>query len=103
MCITIFLFLLGGIDKFGEIIALVNFSPDTDRDAAEISWGNGYTNVYRLGYHGRLDVISVEPIKGKPYYRDHLPNLSKYKAVIHIWVPPNLESAGGGGGGEEDI
>ncbi|WAR14671.1 MIB2-like protein [Mya arenaria] len=31
--------------------------PDTDRDAAEVTWSNGYTNVYRLGYHGRLDVI----------------------------------------------
>lgn len=79
------LFLLnqGGKDKFGEVIAIVNFSPDTDHDAAEVTWRNGYTNVYRLGYRGRLDIICVEPIKGLPYYRDHIPVLSKFLGRVY--------------------
>ncbi|XP_052821129.1 E3 ubiquitin-protein ligase MIB2-like isoform X2 [Mya arenaria] len=65
----------GGEDKHGQVIAVVNFSPDTDRDAAEVTWSNGYTNVYRLGYHGRLDVIGDKCSQGGTYYRDHLPIL----------------------------
>lgn len=72
------------------MIAIVNFSPDTDHDAAEVTWGNGYTNVYRLGYRGRLDVVCVEPMKGTAYYKDHIPILSKLKftfffSKIYIW------------------
>ncbi|XP_053378625.1 E3 ubiquitin-protein ligase MIB2-like [Mercenaria mercenaria] len=65
----------GGEDKFGQVIAIVNFSPDTDRDAAEVTWENGYTNVYRLGYKGRLDVVCIKPANGGKFYKDHLPIL----------------------------
>lgn len=68
----------GGEDKYGEVIAIVNFSPDTDRDAAEVTWENGYTNVYRLGYKGRHDVMCIKAASGGQYYRDHLPILSTH-------------------------
>lgn len=72
----------GGEDKYGEVIAIVNFSPDTDRDAAEVTWENGYTNVYRLGYKGRHDVVCIKPVSGGHYYRDHLPILKIDPEVV---------------------
>lgn len=59
----------------GEVIAIVNFSLDSDRDAAEVTWSNGYTNVYRLGYKGALDVKYIRPAQGGNYFPDHLPIL----------------------------
>ncbi|KAL4220869.1 E3 ubiquitin-protein ligase mib2 [Mactra antiquata] len=73
----------GGEDKHGEVIAVVNFSPDTERDAVEVTWENGYTNVYRLGYRGRLDVVCVSPVPGGYYYKDHVPIL-RLNADVHV-------------------
>ncbi|KAL3862652.1 hypothetical protein ACJMK2_008606 [Sinanodonta woodiana] len=78
----------GGPDKTGEVIAVVNFSPDTDNDAVEIVWDNGYANVYRLGYKGHLDVKCVNAASGKRYYRDHLPSIK-----INITTEPASASA----------
>ncbi|KAH3817338.1 E3 ubiquitin-protein ligase MIB2-like [Dreissena polymorpha] len=70
----------GGEGKPGQVIAIVNFSPDTDRDAAEVTWSNGYTNVYRLGYDGRQDVVAVKAASGGYYYKDHIPVLKMDQA-----------------------
>ena len=78
MMMFIFFLISGGNDKVGEVIAVLNFCPDTDHDAVEVTWENGYTNVYRLGYKGSFDVQCVKPANGGFYYRDHLPILSKY-------------------------
>ena len=66
----------GGPGKVGEVIAIVNFTTETDHNAAEVTWQNGDTNVYRLGYNGRLDLKCIKPVKGGCYYKDHLPTLS---------------------------
>ncbi|XP_053379617.1 E3 ubiquitin-protein ligase MIB2-like isoform X2 [Mercenaria mercenaria] len=79
----------GGEDKYGEVIAIVNFSPDTDRDAAEVTWENGYTNVYRLGYKGRHDVVCIKPVNGGKFYKDHLPIL---KLDLEV-KPPEASAA----------
>ncbi|KAL3862651.1 hypothetical protein ACJMK2_008605 [Sinanodonta woodiana] len=78
----------GGPNKTGEVIAVVNYSPDTNHDAVEIVWENGYANVYRLGYKGYLDVKCVKPATGKLYYKDHLPILK-----INIATEPASASA----------
>ncbi|XP_060066448.1 E3 ubiquitin-protein ligase MIB2-like [Ylistrum balloti] len=59
----------------GKVIAVVNFSLDTDRDAVEVTWDIGQTNVYRHGYDGKLDLKCVKPVPGGTYYRDQLPDL----------------------------
>ncbi|KAK3087525.1 hypothetical protein FSP39_007020 [Pinctada imbricata] len=64
----------GGEGQEGEIIAIVNFSLETDRDGVEVTWGNGHSNVYRLGYKGAVDVKGSQCVTSGYYYRDHLPN-----------------------------
>lgn len=68
----------GGPGQKGEVIAIVNFSLDTDRDAAEVTWGNDHTNVYRLGFEGSVDLKLESPGSAKYYYRLHLPELSRF-------------------------
>ena len=68
----------GGHGQIGEVIAIVNFSLDTDRDAAEVTWGNDHTNVYRLGFEGLVDLKLESPGSAKYYYRLHLPELSRF-------------------------
>jgi hypothetical protein len=38
---------------------------DTDRDAAEVTWGNDHTNVYRLGFEGLVDLKLESPGSAK--------------------------------------
>lgn len=63
------------------VIAIVNFSLDTDHDGVEVTWGSGHTNVYRLGYKGCVDVKASESACGGFYYKDHLPIFSKYNFI----------------------
>ncbi|KAK3611376.1 hypothetical protein CHS0354_036573 [Potamilus streckersoni] len=79
----------GGHNKTGEVIAVVNYSSNTNHDAVEVTWENGYANVYRLGYKGYLDVKCVKPATGKRYYRDHLPILK----INMITEPPSSSAA----------
>ncbi|CAC5382190.1 MIB [Mytilus coruscus] len=74
----------GGPGQQGEVIALVNFSLDTDRDAAEITWGNEHSNVYRLGYEGMVDLKCIKPGTAKYYYPYHLPELKMPEEPFHI-------------------
>ncbi|XP_052081431.1 E3 ubiquitin-protein ligase MIB2-like [Mytilus californianus] len=74
----------GGPGQQGEVIALVNFSLDTDRDAAEITWGNEHSNVYRLGYEGMVDLKCMKPGTAKYYYPYHLPELKMPAEPFHI-------------------
>ncbi|OWF37152.1 E3 ubiquitin-protein ligase MIB2-like [Mizuhopecten yessoensis] len=59
----------------GIVIAVVNFSLDTDRDAVEVTWDIGPSNVYRHGYDGKLDLKCIKVVPGGTYYRDQLPDL----------------------------
>lgn len=63
----------GGDGSSGTVLAVVNFSLDTDHDGVEVAWDSGHTNVYRLGYKGCVDVKAVESASGGFYYKDHLP------------------------------
>lgn len=77
----------GGAGQQGEVIAIVNFSLDTDHDAAEVTWGNEHTNVYRLGYEGSVDLKCIKPGNTKYYYPLHLPELKMPEEPIHVPHP----------------
>lgn len=62
-------------DGIGKVISVVNFSLDTDRDAMEVTWDTGATNVYRHGYDGKLDLKCNTIATSGTYYRDQLPDL----------------------------
>ncbi|XP_062614849.1 E3 ubiquitin-protein ligase MIB2-like isoform X2 [Saccostrea cucullata] len=63
----------GGDGNKGTVLAIVNFTLDTDHDGVEVAWDSGHTNVYRLGYKGCVDVKAEEASSGGFYYKDHLP------------------------------
>lgn len=77
---------LAGNGNKGEIIAVVNFSSSTDRDAVEVTWDTGFTNVYRLGYKGKLDVKCVGTSTAGHYYVDHIPALSTKQSVSYLFT-----------------
>ena len=83
----------GGHGQIGEVIAIVNFSLDTDRDAAEVTWGNDHTNVYRLGFEGSVDLKLESPGSAKYYYRLHLPELRMPQEPVQIPHPESPEGA----------
>ncbi|XP_033763353.1 uncharacterized protein LOC117344636 [Pecten maximus] len=74
----------------GKVISIVNFSLDTDRDAVEVTWDIGQTNVYRHGYDGRLDLKCTKTTHGGTYYRDQLPDFKINLATL----PPHTASVG---------
>lgn len=47
------------------------------RSVANVSWGSGSTNVYRLGHKGNVDLKYVNPAPGGYYYKDHMPVLGQ--------------------------
>jgi E3 ubiquitin-protein ligase mind-bomb len=50
---------------------------ETGRSVVNVHWGTGFTNIYRVGHKGKVDVFCVEPADGPTYYRDHLPILGE--------------------------
>ncbi|KAK7093791.1 E3 ubiquitin-protein ligase MIB2-like [Littorina saxatilis] len=65
----------GGPGANGEMEAYENVAPDSSRNLVRVRWSRGFTNSYRLGFQGNVDVICVEEETGLFYYRDHLPLL----------------------------
>ena len=45
---------------------------ESARSVANVCWGSGATNVYRLGHKGKVDLKFKEPSAGPSYYREHL-------------------------------
>ena len=60
--------------KVKEIKDWNEFSGDC---AALIKWENGWKNLYRLGFQGKMDLKVIKPAKGTSIYIDHLPFLGE--------------------------
>lgn len=43
-----------------------------DRNAARVKWSNGFTEKYRLGYAGMVDLVCTEEAPGPMFYPKHL-------------------------------
>ena len=49
-----------------------------------VTWSAGNTNVYKVGFEGKLDLKMIEGASGGFYYPDHLGALGHYASL-----PPN--------------
>lgn len=54
---------------------------ETESSVASVTWpGGSTTNVYRMGYRGKVDLKYVVPEKSPTYhYKEHLPVLGESK------------------------
>ena len=69
----------GGQGSEGEVKDYANESSDSWRNLVHVQWSTtGVSDIYRLGFHGYVDLTCVEEEVGPFYYRDHLPVLGTY-------------------------
>ena len=77
----------GGQGSEGEVKGYEDVSPDSSRNLFRVQWsGTGDSEIYRLGFHGYVDLTCLEEEVGPYYYRDHLPVLGTYNR--HMFTPP---------------
>lgn len=72
----------GGPGKLGKVISIDDYK-DTFRSVANIKWAaTDIENIYRLGYHGKVDIQATEAApNGCRYYIDHLSILGKQQPL----------------------
>lgn len=61
--------------KFGRVLEVSGWNNETWRSVVKVIWWTGFTNIYRLGYKGKVDLVCVEPASPGTYYPAHLPVL----------------------------
>ncbi|XP_018426724.1 PREDICTED: E3 ubiquitin-protein ligase MIB2 isoform X4 [Nanorana parkeri] len=67
----------GGESKVGRVVDIRGWDVETGRSVASVTWGDGTTNVYRVGHKGKVDLKCIADSPGGHYYKDHLPKLGK--------------------------
>ncbi|XP_076451914.1 E3 ubiquitin-protein ligase MIB2-like isoform X2 [Babylonia areolata] len=65
----------GGIGTDGQVVDIVTAATQSTRSLVKVRWGNGFTNVYRLGFKGKVDLRYLEESPGGECYPHHLPVL----------------------------
>ncbi|XP_031565501.1 uncharacterized protein LOC116300724 [Actinia tenebrosa] len=86
------------------------------KNSVSVKWDrSSKENVYRLGFKGKVDIISTTPATGGFYYRDHLPGLrirakktvsgftTEDKVKVNVTKEQLMELAEGHGGWTEDM
>ncbi|XP_072174847.1 E3 ubiquitin-protein ligase MIB2-like [Diadema setosum] len=63
----------GGEGKSGNIINIRGWEHESGRSVANVTWGNGLTNVYRVGHKGKVDLKYTKDATAGYYYKEHLP------------------------------
>lgn len=70
--------IVGGVGKTGTVTRVRGWEDNTDMNACNIAWSaNDNTNLYRIGWEGKMDLKYVQEAVEGYYYRDHLPILGK--------------------------
>ncbi|KAL1116546.1 hypothetical protein AAG570_005018 [Ranatra chinensis] len=67
----------GGEGKTGRVLDVRGWDNETGRSVVNVTWTSGFSNIYRMGHKGRVDLTCVEPALGGTYYCDHLPVLGR--------------------------
>lgn len=63
----------GGNNR-GIVTDVCGWDDNTDWNACHVTWShNDSSNLYRIGYEGKVDLKYVEDAPDGYYYRDHLP------------------------------
>lgn len=78
----------GGNGKNGLVVEIRGWDNISCRSVANVSWGTGSTNVYRLGHKGNVDLRYIQAASGGYYYRDHMPILGKKEEQAQTNVTP---------------
>lgn len=65
------------LGKSGVVVEIRGWDNISCRSVANVQWGSGSTNVYRLGHKGNVDLKYIQAASGGFYYRDHMPILGK--------------------------
>ncbi|KAK7485777.1 hypothetical protein BaRGS_00022958, partial [Batillaria attramentaria] len=73
----------GGSGKEGTVVDLLTPADYSARSTVRVKWNSGGTNVYRVGFKGKMDLKYTEESPGGECYPDHLPifDASNYKSV----------------------
>lgn len=72
----------GGAGKVGKVLSVEDYK-NTFRSVVNVKWQTGeFTNIYRLGYVGKVDIRATEMANyGIRYFIDHLPILGKQQPL----------------------
>lgn len=73
---TDWILLLGKQSK-GRVMDIRGWDNESNRSVATVTWSNGQTNVYRLGYKGCVDLCCLKASTAGTYYKEHLPLLGQ--------------------------
>lgn len=76
----------GGEGKIGKVIDIHGWGNESERSVAKVKWPSGFSNVYRCGHKGRIDLKYIQEGPGGYYYRDFLPILGKFSNTFLIGV-----------------
>ncbi|KAG1686681.1 E3 ubiquitin-protein ligase MIB2 [Nymphon striatum] len=75
----------GGEGKIGKVIDIHGWGNESERSVAKVKWPSGFSNVYRCGHKGRIDLKYIQEGPGGYYYRDFLPILGY---IVEVARPP---------------
>ncbi|KAG1675101.1 E3 ubiquitin-protein ligase MIB2 [Nymphon striatum] len=78
-------YLFCGEGKIGKVIDIHGWGNESERSVAKVKWPSGFSNVYRCGHKGRIDLKYIQEGPGGYYYRDFLPILGY---IVEVARPP---------------
>ena len=61
----------------GRVVDIRGWDNESGRSVANVIWGSGSTNVYRLGHKGKVDLKCVQASSAGSYYVNHLAIVGK--------------------------
>ena len=68
----------------GKVSEIRGWGSESGRSVARVTWASGSTNVYRMGYKGKVDLKFMHAASGGPYYRDHLQVLGQCSVLCRL-------------------
>lgn len=73
----------GGSGKTGIVQNICGWNDTSDFCACHVSWSaTDTTNLYRIGYEGKMDLKYVQDAVDGYYYRDHLPIIGDEQRTV---------------------
>ena len=86
----------GGKGIEGVVTELLTPGSNSARSTMKVKWNSGGSNVYRVGYKGKVDIRYTEESPGGECYPQHLPVFGEENGKREVVVV-----VGGGGGQRE--
>ena len=72
----------GGPGQLGKVLSIDEEYKDTFRSVANVKWQvSDFGNIYRVGYHGKVDIQCTEAAANGQAYIDHLPIVGKQQPL----------------------